>query len=840
MTSCSCTASATCGACAGIVLETPRFVSNPFGQPTLAYRSGRQPDFYHSLLAGLSGTALRTRQPDDPAIALLDAFSCVCDVLTFYTERLANESYLRTATDPTSLQELGRLLGYRPNPGAAAQTYVAFTMERPPSIAATTTTDPGVVPPAVPAGVDLPTGLRIMSVPGPGEQPVTFETVEDIAARPEWNSAPVVPTMAYPPVRGHTDLWLAGGSLSLRPGSTLLLVGNPTGQTQYGFPVVDTWDVRTLTVVDAQPAAKRTHVTFAPGLGSESPPQDPAPDPHAFVLRATAGVFGANAPAWKSMSKDFRKNYLSLPPGGTDPGEWPNFTTLDSGIVDVEGSHPDLVAGSWIVVDAGDWRELYLITARVELARAEFAISGRVTRLTLAGPSHTAPTPRQVTVYGAGDTLTLTEAPDPNAVTAGIAALTVAADLSGMRPGRTLIVSGPTVAGPAAAETVTLASVTTNGTTSHLTLTAGLANTYVRSSLVVFGNVARATHGTAVSQILGDGNAAAAGQTFGINSTPITYVPAATASGTASTLQVTVDGVTWTETETLYPHTPGDRVFVTELDPAGGTDVVFGDGTHGARVPSGSQNVRAQYRQGLGAAGNIAASTLSLPMDRPLGLKAVTNPVPATGGAEPAGPAVARRSIPLRVLTLQRAVSVQDYADFALAFTGIAKSDAAVVQRHAGPLIVVTVAGDADTTPGPGTVANLTAALRACGDPHTAVTVLAYASERFRLAAKIVVLVDRNAEDVLAAVETAWRTAFGFDARSLGQPVYRSEVIAVAQGVPGVDGVELTACHLANTVTSLQDRLLAPAASIDSDGLPRPASALTLDPAPLDELRRKP
>jgi predicted phage baseplate assembly protein len=837
MTSCSCTASATCGACAGVVLHTPRPVSNPFGQPALAYRSGRQPDFYGSLLAGLSGTALHTRQPDDATIALLDAFSCLCDVLTFYTERLANESYLRTATDPTSLQELGRLLGYRPNPGAAAQTYVAFTMERPPAFATGTTTDPGVVPPAVPAGVDLAAGLRIMSVPGPGEQPVTFETVDDVAARPEWNSVPVVPTVAYPPKRDGTDLWLAGGSLSLRAGNLLLLAGNRTGQTAYGSPVVDTWDVRTLTGVDAQPAAARTHVTFAPGLGSDTPPRDPAPHPQALVLRTTAGVFGANAPSWNSMSRRFRADYLAQ--GATDPGEWPNFTTLDSGVVDVEGSRPDLVAGSWIVVDAGDWQELYLITARAELARAEFAISGRVTRLTLAGPSHTAPTPRQVTVYGAGDMLTLTDAPDTSAVPAGTTTVIVAADLSGMRPGRTLIVSGPTVAGPTAAEVVTLVSVTTTGATSQLTLSA-LTTTYVRSSLVVFGNVARATHGVTVGQILGDGNAATPGQTFAVNSTPITYVQAATASGTASTLQVSVDGVTWAEADTLYPHSGIDRVFVNELDPAGNTNVVFGDGTHGARTTTGSQNIRAKYRQGLGVAGNIAASTLSLPMDRPLGLKAVTNPVAGSGGAEPAGPAVHRRSIPLRVRTLQRAVSVQDYADFALAFTGIAKSEATVVQRPAGQLIVVTVAGDSDTTPGPTALTDLTAALRASGDPHVAVIVVAYASLRFRLGAKLAVSADRTADDVLAAVEAAWRGAFGFDARALGQPVYRSEVIAVAQAVPGVLGVDLTACHLATDPPSLHDRLLAPDVTVDAGGHIRPASLLTLDPAPLEELVRMP
>ena len=43
--------------------------------------------------------ALTTRAADDPAIALLDAWATVGDVLTFYQERIANEGFLRTATE---------------------------------------------------------------------------------------------------------------------------------------------------------------------------------------------------------------------------------------------------------------------------------------------------------------------------------------------------------------------------------------------------------------------------------------------------------------------------------------------------------------------------------------------------------------------------------------------------------------------------------------------------------------------------------------------------------------------------------------------------------------------
>ena len=47
--------------------------------------------------------ALTTRDNSDPTIAVLDAFAVMGDVLTFYQERIANEGYLRTATERRSI-----------------------------------------------------------------------------------------------------------------------------------------------------------------------------------------------------------------------------------------------------------------------------------------------------------------------------------------------------------------------------------------------------------------------------------------------------------------------------------------------------------------------------------------------------------------------------------------------------------------------------------------------------------------------------------------------------------------------------------------------------------------
>ena len=53
----------------------------------------------------------------------------VADVLTFYQERLANESFLRTASERRSILELARLIGYELHPGVAASGFLAFTLD---------------------------------------------------------------------------------------------------------------------------------------------------------------------------------------------------------------------------------------------------------------------------------------------------------------------------------------------------------------------------------------------------------------------------------------------------------------------------------------------------------------------------------------------------------------------------------------------------------------------------------------------------------------------------------------------------------------------------------------
>ena len=100
-----------------------------------------------------------------------------------------------------------------------------------------------------------------------------------------------------------------------------------------------------------------------------------------------------------------------------------------------------------------------------------------------------------------------------------------------------------------------------NGT--MLTVTPPLKKSYVRDGFSLNANVAHATDGETVSEILGSGDASQRYQRFTLRQPPLTYVSAATPSGAASTLEVRVNDLLWHEKPTLFARGSQERIYVT-------------------------------------------------------------------------------------------------------------------------------------------------------------------------------------------------------------------------------------------------------------------------------------
>ena len=374
----------------------------------------------------------------------------------------------------------------------------------------------------------------------------------------------------------------------------------------------------------------------------------------------------------------------------------------------------------------------------------------------------------------------------------GGAVIALDAAVEDLEPGRLLIVSGTDSDGVNRVEHVIIKEVAG----ALLTLEEPLRYSYLPASVVIHANAARVTHGETVAvEILGSGNAGKEHQTFALKQKPLTYTQSA--EGAASSLSVYVNGLKWQETPSLFGHEPKERVYVVRLDDDGTTRVTMGDGWFGARLPTGAENVSVYYRKGIGLDGLVDAGQLTQLLNRPLGIRNATNPAASSGASDAETMDEARANAPLQTLTLDRVVSLSDYADYARAFPGVAKAHAVWVWTPRGRGVLVHIAGPdesvftaADALPG-----NLAAALLSHGDPLTKVTVRSGKIIRFMLAGTVFADSDRIAADVKTALDAALIGAFRYDARDFGQAVALSEVLHLIHSVPGVRNVELTEFH---------------------------------------------
>lgn len=909
-----------CGCCDGLTVETPVGVVNRPGLSAIAYRAGTHSQFKSSMIARLSGSGLpelrelKTRADDDFTIALLDAWAVVCDVLTFYQERIANESYLLTATERGSIINLARLIGYELQPGVAASTYLAFALET------------GI---GSPSEVSVEIGVKVQSIPGPGEKPQTFETIEQITAMGEWNEMkPRLTKLLFPDLDSQ-EVYLEGVTTNLKPGDILLFVGLERLKDENR----NRWDFRRITSVEPDPDNKRTLVQWRDQLtrvvASNTTPQT---EVKVYAMRLRASIFGYNAPEWKTLPLALRVGEVA-PVGSPNPPNTPFLpgaffdrknTWADAGLppattsINLDSVYSQVIVNSWIVLvkpETGSgttpFSELCRVKDVAEEAKADFNISAKTTRVGISGENENIHSfsPRDTAVAAQSEELPLAETPiaDPvwqdeielnelitplaegrNIVLTGqrmrvrigvmssqltlvslsnpevfktlatgdeLIMLTLPVNLT---PGSTTMryeledkggfvgyTNAPEAevtritadeGDPFVSEVATIDSTElADDTHSKLVLTAPLNNVFDRATVTINANVALGTHGeTVANEVLGSGIASQPYQRFALSQSPLTFTSADTPSGGETSLEVRVNDLKWKEVRTLFGHGPRERIYMTHANEDQQTTVQFGDGVTGARLPMGHENVHATYRKGIGVEGLVKANQLSLLMTRPLGVKSVINPFPATGAQDPQSLGDARANSPITVLTLDRIVSLRDYEDFARSFSGIAKALATWTWNIHARGIFLTVAGIDGAEVDTSLRDTLISAIYKFSDAHVPLTIKSYRPVTFKLGADVKVDPDYIEAKVLTAIEAALQSGFSFESRAFGQAVTLSEVVSAIQNVAGVVAVDVNKLYRSDEPEALHS-LLAAAAPQPGENASEPAAELlTLDEAPLE------
>jgi predicted phage baseplate assembly protein len=741
----------------------------------------------------------------DLAQTFMELSALVAHVLSVYQRHYAGEAFISTARAGSSLVRHAHRLAYQPDSGLAASGYVVLV-----------TKDD--------VGGTVAAGLALASVPLGETKAQDYETREDLEVDAALNE--LLPAGAKRPLviaAGAQEIRLKGMGYKLEAGDAVALVGPSWRGLRVVAASEDAATESTVVQVDRPvgPAIDVEHADRPPVLLAHP----------SLALRP----FASDAdPA--QFPPDKVKDATGTDPDGTDRYWYevqraegsPGYLDTD---VYLSEQVKDPLAGQYVVRSTGG--ELFVLkvlaaaVAAVTLHRvveqafttkavtltpgadgswtSSFTdqtlsqpvsshLSRTVTALQLGGTDGTAvtrssqPFPAEWLADWALEAPLSTTEPNPAPVADS---LDLPGALPALRPGRPLVFSDrkETVAQVVSIRRAELLAETTRIWWDPVTPTP--ENGWHLNDLKVLGNVARVSHGRTVEETLGGSDGVTAFQRFDLKESPVTVLPGV--AGGEPELEVRVDEILWQRVEDFAGSGPDDRHYRSVTDEALVTTVVFGDGRNGAVPPSGSKNVTAAYRVGLGRAGDVDLRRVTrLKRAHPL-LDRVVNVTPISGGAEPADAEAIRSQSTRWIRTFDRAVSVSDLADLALTMPGIARAASRFDQASGVVLVVATATGEEPAA---------LDAVRAFLDVRRDVGVPLLLKGPKPRAVRIAVDLEPDPAYLAELVKGALRTAlhgtaeeapgmFTFPVRGLGQPAFLSELYGVLEAVPGVIGVRV-------------------------------------------------
>jgi predicted phage baseplate assembly protein len=259
----------------------------------------------------------------------------------------------------------------------------------------------------------------------------------------------------------------------------------------------------------------------------------------------------------------------------------------------------------------------------------------------------------------------------------------------------------------------------------------------------------------------------------------------------------------WTLQESLAFSREGQRDFAIEIDELDRATILFGDGKFGA-IPPANLEIRATYRVGGGTQGNVGAGSIGTLVDALqlalLGAK-VTNPLPATGGADRESIGHAVSHAPRVFRSLKRAVTAQDYEALALDFKGVGKVRAEHTNWNTVTLFVAPQGGGqvSDVLR-----ANLLAYFEDKRPVSTTVEIADVDYVDIFVTAIVGVRPFYDVDAVHEAVRGAVGTLLAFDNVDFGRPIFLSKFYEAIEALSGVAFVTIIEFRRADAADLVQ------------------------------------
>lgn len=260
-------------------------------------------------------------------------------------------------------------------------------------------------------------------------------------------------------------------------------------------------------------------------------------------------------------------------------------------------------------------------------------------------------------------------------------------------------------------------------------------------------------------------------------------------------LILTVDDEPWERVDTLGQSGPIDKHYIVDISVDRVAYIRFGDGINGALPNIGEQLVGSYYTS-EGAAGNVLENNITS-TDFNLGQGGtgfiITNPLRAIGGTDYEDIRRLKRSAPLHLRTLDRAVTRQDHIDTALLAPGVDKVD---IEFNCGKSI------DLYISPNGGGVANGTL----LNDVEnyfenrkmvgTFINAKPAGISQIFIDVQVTAKFRRSGIQTKADVEEALLNAYSYENSDINKKVRVSDVIALIDNLEKVDYLDLNQIYL--------------------------------------------
>jgi hypothetical protein len=235
----------------------------------------------------LAGVNVQADQ--DFTMALLDSWAVVADIISFYGARIADEGFVGTAIEPSSIFYMAEALGYKSWNGASSRTWLQLTVSSTSIPQDKRSTNAVLISPQ--------NNVVVQSIPNQGDLPIIFETSEEAELRLDWNQfQPYQATRTDIPVLtpGMTGIRLQGAISSLQAGDPVLIT---TAASRH---------IRFLDAVNVQRTQNYTAVTWQDGLKTVPNSVPGEAITGVFAFRQQAGLFARRSLAWDSASDAIR------------------------------------------------------------------------------------------------------------------------------------------------------------------------------------------------------------------------------------------------------------------------------------------------------------------------------------------------------------------------------------------------------------------------------------------------------------------------------------------------------------------------------------------------------